>query len=29
MDKLIGHYRFNMNHLIGRGAYGSVFKGKT
>jgi serine/threonine-protein kinase ULK/ATG1 len=27
MQKIIGKYSFNMNHLIGRGAYGSVYKG--
>lgn len=29
MDKIVGNYRFNTNHLLGRGAYGVVFKGKS
>ncbi|CAD8144278.1 unnamed protein product [Paramecium pentaurelia] len=27
MQKIVGKYSFNMNHLIGRGAYGTVYKG--
>ncbi|CAD8047842.1 unnamed protein product [Paramecium primaurelia] len=27
MQKIVGKYSFNMNHLIGRGAYGIVYKG--
>lgn len=27
MQKLVGKYSFNMNHMIGRGAYGTVYKG--
>ncbi|CAD8056305.1 unnamed protein product [Paramecium sonneborni] len=27
MQKFVGKYSFNMNHLLGRGAYGTVYKG--
>ncbi|CAK58552.1 unnamed protein product (macronuclear) [Paramecium tetraurelia] len=27
MQKIVGKYSFNMNHLIGKGAYGTVYKG--
>jgi serine/threonine protein kinase len=29
MDKFIGPFRFNMNHMLGRGSYGTVYKGKS
>ncbi|CAD8059296.1 unnamed protein product [Paramecium sonneborni] len=29
MQKIVGKYSFNMNHLIGRGAYGNVYKGTS
>ena len=29
MDKFVGNYRFSTTHLLGRGSFGIVYKGKS